>query len=194
MEAVSFLVAAGALVVIWAVISLIGGSWNVLRFIQGEDHRPSTSKAQWLLWTIVILFSYVAIYAARAQRGHFEALGEVPANVLVALGLTTATMAVAKGIAMSKRQPPATAATLGISDLRFLVQENDGSPDLSKAQMLAWTFVALSVYVLVVVNQVHGIVHDVPGSIGIPDIDGSLMALMGLGQGGYIAKKVVSPS
>jgi len=193
MEAIALVVGVIVVVFIWALLGIISGTWNIFRFVQGADHRPSTSKFQWLLWTIVVLFSYAAIYAARVERGHFEALGTVPANVLIALGLTTATMAVAQGIAARQKQPAAAAAQLTPSSLGYLVKENDGSPDLSKAQMLAWTFIALGIYLLLVSNQIQQIVADAPGSLGLPDIDGALMVLMGLGQGGYVAKKIVSP-
>ncbi len=185
-----YVIAAGFLVLLWLVYRTLSGTWNPLRVVYGADGRPSTSKLQFWLWTIVVLFSYVALYAARVKGGSFIAINEIPPNVLVALGLSVVTATAAKGITVSFLQngslvkPPATPATSGASQV---VMDDDGSPDLSKIQMLAWTIIAVGVY-LIMVN--HAIKHGPYDKL--PDIDAALMVLMGLGQGAYLGTKLVT--
>ncbi len=53
------------IVFFWPIYKAITGTWNVLKFIEGADSRPSSSKLQWFLWTVVIIFAYIAVYATR---------------------------------------------------------------------------------------------------------------------------------
>jgi hypothetical protein len=88
-----------------------------------------------------------------------------------------------------------------------LVLDDDGSPDLNKTQMLAWTFVAVGVYLLDVKNHLDIIIpytgpiscteatsasQAICKAIKLPDIDAALMVLMGLGQGAYLGTKLVT--
>jgi hypothetical protein len=54
---------------------------------------------------------------------------------------------------------------------------------------MAWTLVGIGIFLLKTLN-------DVVGSTGVsaqlPDIDGTLLALMGIGQGSYIGKKIIT--
>ena len=165
-------------------------SWNVFVLAEGADGRLSTSKFQVLLWTIVVLFGYVVVETGRFMRGNFDALDKIPPNVLIALGFTLGTATLAKGITTSfiaggrlKKEPDKQ------SGASTLVADDDGTPDLSKAQLLAWTFLALVVYVVRVCYQLR--VQHWPE---LPDIDAPLMVLMGLGQGAYIGKKLTTTS
>src|SRR5207245_79381 len=127
--------------------------------------RPSTSKFQWFLWLVVLVFSYTAIWAARAlgQIGS-QAVSDIPANVLTVLGLSSATMAVAKGVTsayvasgqLNKSDKPAAqgqsldAAKKEKESAKNLLTDDDADPDLSKTQLLAFTVIAVLVYVVAV--------------------------------------------
>src|SRR5262245_55368676 len=87
-----------ALVVLWLIGGIFAKAWNPLSLALGADGRPSTSKLQWLFWTAVVFFAYVVMYSTRTMDGIFEAISEIPQNVLIAMGLSAATMATAKGI------------------------------------------------------------------------------------------------
>jgi IPT/TIG domain len=186
-------------------------SWNVFELARGADGRPSTSKFQVLLWTIVVLYGYVVVESARFMRGEFDVLDKIPPNVLIALGFTIGTATVAKGITTAfvasgriKREPAdrpttlATTSSAGSAKTKqasdptagpgALVAEDDGRPDLSKAQLLAWTMLALIVYLVRVHYQLR------LQQPQLPDIDAPLMVLMGLGQGAYIGKKLTTTS
>ena len=59
--------------------------------MEGADGSASTSKFQWFLWLIVILFAYTALWVLRAEQGNFSALSEGPVNLLTVLGFSTGT-------------------------------------------------------------------------------------------------------
>ena len=49
------------LAVLWVIYRLATGTWNVYRIAEGYDGRTSTSKMQFLLWTIVVIPCYAAV-------------------------------------------------------------------------------------------------------------------------------------
>lgn len=188
----SFLWAFFALGIVWLVLGL-SSSWNPLKLAEGADGRYSTSKFQWLLWTVVVLFAYVLAIATRSRDGIFEAVLEIPRNVLYAMGFTVTTMATAKGVKVgyinSGRLAPTTAPK---ARLRDLVTDDAGVPDLSKVQMLLWTTLAAVLFLFRTYEAVKMYSTGDNDLSTLPDIDTTLMALMGLGQGGYLGKKIAS--
>jgi hypothetical protein len=201
----------GAVAVLWLIYGVSTGRWNPGALVTGADGRASTSKLQWLAWTVVVIFSYVAIYVARAREHQYQALDEVPRNVLIALGLSAVTMSAAKAITVSyissnKVQKTSTDAANAPTDsgqsagssASGAVNDDSGFPDLSKIQMLAWTVIAAGAYLITVGAQIGDIHRRVwehkpnTGVPGLPDIDASLMVLMGLAQGAYLGKKLVT--
>jgi hypothetical protein len=192
-----YLVGALALAALALIARLFAGSWNPTKLVEGSDKRPSTSKLQWFIWTVVVIFSYAAIYATRVRQGHYEALSEIPTNVLVALGLSAGTMTVAKGITVgyvasgkvTKEEPDPAAKKDPTTGVGGLLRDDDGDPDLSKIQMIAWTLIAAVVFLIAVVHTIA--TSTLPE---LPDIDPSLVVLMGLGEGAYLGKKLVSTS
>jgi hypothetical protein len=214
--------ALGALALLWVVYGLVTRGGNPLRLVVGDDGRPSTSKLQWFLWTVVVVFSYVSIYAARASRGYYEAVDYIPYNLLLAMGLSIGTMVAAKAITTSyvssgqvnkppvpaqpvtpaAGSPPAAAGMTpparAAAGVGAVLKDDDGAPDLSKIQLIAWTLIAIGVYLYTVFHVVPEILNLKPPLPtadkvpGLPNIDAALMVLMGLGQGAYLGKKLVT--
>jgi len=147
----SYLIALAFLGVFYIFYVVLARSWNPFKVIRGADGRPSTSKLQFWLWTIVVIFSYVALYAARVQDHLYDPIKEIPANLLIAMGFTIVTATAAKGITTSFVQngdlvkPPPSPQSSGASQV---LKEDDGSLDLSKIQMLAWTVIGIGVYLI----------------------------------------------
>jgi hypothetical protein len=213
--------------------------WNPASLVIGQDKRPSTSKFQFLLWTAVVAFAYVVVYAARALEGVYAPLDQIPPNLLTAMGFSIVTAAAAKGITVgyldagraAKPEPAVTRASAvnpaqsvaGGPVQRHggwscLITDDQGSPDLNKIQMLAWTVIAIGVYLVGLVALVHDIpaavrsMRDEQGKpvapeqlaayasehpavvsrISLPDISPALTVLMGLGQGAYLGAKLVT--
>ncbi len=180
------LIGLAAVVVLFGIIVIVTGD-NPKRLFEGQDGLSSTSKFQWLLWLVIILFAYVALWVLRAKGGDYSALPEAPANVLTVLGFSTVTAAAAKGIASAQAARPGgrPAPAAGTSGL---IQDDTGVPELAKIQMIAFTLVAIGIYVATLSHQIAS----TPVITKLPDIDKTLMVLMGLSQGGYLGKKLVS--
>ncbi|MDQ3706930.1 MAG: hypothetical protein M3437_17250 [Chloroflexota bacterium] len=175
------------LAVMWLVVSLITGTWNPIKFAMGEDNRYSISKFQLLLWTVTVLFAYIAVVYARIEQGLSGDVPNVPDNVLLALGLSGATSVVAKGIKVNNLRTGKELSTT-LNDhgpLSTLLTDDDGSLSLHKLQYLVWTFVAIGVF-LVSLDQSN--------RLTLPDIDTTLLVLSGIGAGTYLGKKLVPQS
>jgi hypothetical protein len=232
MVATAYLSAAAVLGVLYVLYRMLSGNWNPFKLIEGADGRPSTSKFQFFLWTVVVVFGYTAIYAARASKHEYGAIDDIPKNVLLAMGFSAATAVAAKGITVSyidnkkvqktsvgDAQPSSAPATAGVVPVSVpaiagaspapvlagvtpvpqpkatgpgaIFQDDEGVPDLSKVQMVAWTLIAAGMYLISMGGQINRIVDgvDLPA---MPDIDATLMVLMGLGQGAYLGKKLTT--
>jgi hypothetical protein len=196
---------------VWIVYQLVSGSWTVWKLADGQDGALSTSKLQWFVWLAVILFSYTVLWVARVSAGHYVAISDIPTNVLAVLGLSTGSAVLAKGITSSqvanghvvKPKPaaeapdppdppepgqdqagqPAPAAPRGGA-----LSDDDGVFDLGKVQMVAFTAIAVLIYLATVLHRLR----TDPVNTGLPNIDSSLLVLMGISHGGYLGKKLVS--
>ncbi len=139
----------------------------------------SKSKLQIVIWTVVTICAYAGVFAARiidpAVSADKLSLPNIPLNLLLLMGFSAVTAAGAKGIALSRVE-------------RELQSKED---ELLKTQMIVWTFVAATVYVFTVINFVtDGAYRN--ADISLPDIDGSLLVLMGVSQGAYLGNKLIS--
>jgi hypothetical protein len=177
--------------------------------ILGEDNRYSNSKFQTALWFGVLITSYLAVSWIRWQCGpHFVGSINIPNNLLLLSGMSAFTFAAAKGITTAKvnaavaagnvnAKPPAPQPNL----LRDLTH-NDGQPapggqpaspppmlDLGDTQMVVVTLLAVTVYIAVLWNFLGAIPKTT--FVSLPDVDSTILAAFGLGQGAYLAKKAV---
>lgn len=169
---------------------------KVLSVIQGQDGRLSTSKFQWFVWTIAAVGGFSALFAARALRGASAGDIGVPANILIALGFSTVTMATAKGITTAYIAGGRVDKSADKSSLKGgLLTDDDGIADLSKIQLVTWTIIAIGIWTYLVLTRLGDIAYAKnldAASASLPDIPAALMVLMGLSQGGYLGKKLVT--
>ena len=188
----------GAVVLLFGGAAFLGSKKGFSKLFEGADGISSTSKFQWLIWLVAILFAYVALWVLRAKQGNWGAIQNVPKNVLIVLGLSTLTMATAKGITSAflqsnrvskstpEQQADAAAALPG-----GILKDDGGVPELAKIQMIGFTAIAVGIFLATVIHQ---IVDSNVAHLSLPDIDTTLMVLMGISQGGYLAKKVTTTS
>jgi hypothetical protein len=195
-----FVGATVALLVIFAVYAVVSGTVQFWRVAMGVDGRASTSKFQALVWTVVVLFAYLAVLIARLHVADLTVLPAIPQNVLIALGLSLTTSVAAAGITtnrIAEGKSQRIAGGTGASGLGALVKTDAGSLDLGKSQLLVWTLVAVAIYLLstsqvVATTLAAASAADLPKTL--PDIDPTLMILTGLGQAAYLGNKFVSSS
>ncbi len=181
-----------AMALLWLLHLAVTGN-HPWKLIEGEDGRASTSKFQLWLWTAAAIFAYVVITVARVQQHTFEPIDTFPPGLLLAMGFSSATAVAAKGITSSyvssgKVAKPTASGGQSLSDL---IANDGGAPDLVKFQMLAWTFVALGIFLVSVYEHVYGPKPDLKS---LPDIDEALAVLMGIGHGTYVFNKLTLSS
>jgi hypothetical protein len=180
----AFTIAASLLLLLY-LATRVSGHGGLVR---GVDGRPSTSKAQWWIWTAVVIFGYVAVFVERWLRGNPSAGIEVPQNLLLAMGFSGATMAGAKAITGAHVARLLVNKMKTSTDVGGILSDDEGAPDLSKIQNVAFTVIAVFVYLVRLGTQGDG--HTLPEMV---DIDPSIMLLMGLSHGGYLAAKIAPP-
>jgi hypothetical protein len=186
---VPYAVGVGTVFLLWLLYkSAFGGKISSL--YEGNDGRPSTSKFQFFAWTAIVVFAYAAIYSLKLEARHFDAINEIPKNVLIAMGMSVISATAAKSITVSYISTGRIAKSTvpsGSSSFAAIFQDDAGVPDLSKVQMIAWTFIAIVTYLIAVGSKIHQRDYS-----SLPDIDSALMVLMGLGHGAYLGKKLVT--
>jgi hypothetical protein len=147
------------------------------------------------MWFSAVIVTYVsAVYLRSAESGR-EFLGgvNIPQNLLLLSGMSALTFGGAKGITTSKVQ---SAMQAGVVDPKpaaptpsfwNLVQNDTGSFDIGDFQMLIVTFLAVATYLVLVFDFLGSI--ELRRIVELPNVDTTVLAVFGLGQGAYLAKK-----
>lgn len=179
--------------------------WRPLKLIVGEDNRYSNSKFQMALWFWVLLTTYLAEITFRVSYQGWGLFGavDIPQNLLVLSGLSAITYGGAKAITTAKADAAAQAqaaapqnaaipvkTSLKPGEERFfrdLVQDDYSHFDFGDFQMVVVTLIAVSMYLILVFHSLAFIADT--KSISLPDVDTTIPASFGLGQGAYLTKK-----
>jgi hypothetical protein len=152
-------------------------------FLQSPDGRYSVSRFQVIVWTVVVLASYVYLYLFVGTSASF------PDSVWVLMGISVGSLGSAKFVASSQLRDlgggvapamPAPAGQLAGGALASMLSD-DGAPSLMRLQLLVWTIVASAIFLRQVWTT--SILWDVPSG---------LLVLMGISHGGYLLDKVAS--
>lgn len=173
---------------LWLIALAFTGNhpWDL---VQGQDGRASSSKLQLGIWTVAAIFAYVVMTVARIKNHELTPIASFPPGLLLAMGFSSSTAVAAKGITSSyvaSGRVAKTSATDGQS-VSDLVTNDGGQPDLIKFQMLAWTIVAVAIFLVSLYEHVYGPKADLTS---LPDIDETLAVLMGIGHGTYVFHKL----
>jgi hypothetical protein len=174
--------------------------------IRGHDMDPSLSVFQFLLWTFVLIFAFTGIYFVRIFGGVSDPpQGPLPVYLLAIGGISVATPIVSSLISSyrynpvqfyeegeeviettgGKIPPPSKRPSLG-----EMLREYE-KPTLSRFQMFAWTWISIGIYLSVLFSKVIETsyrVHD----LSVPDIDPTLVILMGLSQFAFLGLKTTA--
>jgi hypothetical protein len=196
---IAVLIGLAVLVLLYLLMAVLSRDWNPWKLVEGADGAASTSKFQWFLWIVVIIFAYIVLWILRAKQGDYSAIKQVPVNLLTVLGFSTGTAAAAKGITAgyvqtgrvaktTAAQKAAPAAGQAAASQGGILQDDNGVPELAKIQMTGFTVIAIGIFLATVIHQVVSN----PVITSLPDIDSSLLVLMGISQGGYLGKKLVT--
>jgi len=190
MSYLPYMVGALSLLILYIVYKATTGD-SASRLYEGADGRPSTSKFQFFLWTIVVIFSYPALYTVKLLQNppNFSPITSLPDNLLIAIGMSVVSVSAAKAITVSyvtTNRIAKSQVASGKGKFGDIFQDDSGVPDLGKVQIMAWTFIAIVSYLIAIGHNIS------TNNPELPNIDKSLMALMGLGHAAYLGKKVVT--
>jgi len=188
-------IAIGAVLVAFVVIWLLsryaqrrgvkfGGLFN------GLDNRWSTSKVSIVLWTMAILWAFLAIlirYGASVvpktvPAPYFALLGIPSAGALGAKAITNGTAAAGAKTSLST---PTNNPVAGIGQV---LSDDTGAPDLLDSQYFLFNLLLLGYFVA-------GFFHisaPVGTDLSLPALPGSLLALAGISTGTYVGKKALA--
>jgi len=187
-----------ALAVCFLLTTLL--TWgHPLRLIIGQDGRYSNSKFQMAIWFWVVVSTYLAVVYLRVSQAGWEFFGSVniPNNLLLLSGMSALTFGGAKGITTAKTNAAIAAGNANPKDpanvhenfFTDLVQNDVGAFDIGDFQMLMVTLLAVGMYFALTFNFLGTIAAT--ASASLRDIDTTILASFGLGQGAYLTKKAV---
>jgi hypothetical protein len=198
------LVGAAALLLLFCWL-VLGTGLDAL--VLGADNRYSKSKFQLVVWFSVVAVCYLSILWLRFCYSSNWLLGSVtiPTHLLMVSGLSALTFGGAKAITQNKQNQQAAAAAAdpqravklmkthntGTPSLIFdLVHDDGASADLGDFQMVFITLVAAVTYLVQFFTYLSAL--PMHAAVTIPDVDGTMLALFGLGHGAYLTKKLAS--
>jgi hypothetical protein len=166
-----------------------------IRLIIGTDNRYSNSKFQMAVWFSILVATYLATIILRLHSLGWDFWGNVniPAHLLALSGASALTYGAAKGITTSKVEAALAAGNpnpkpSGTPHFFLDLVSNDlGNFDLGDFQMLVITMLAVGMY-LVAIFHFLGTIEGLK-TVSLPDVDTTILAAFGLGQGAYLTKK-----
>ena len=165
------------------LIVIVLGMW---KFGKSLDKRWSVTQVQLILWTGVVLGSYLAL---SMSAGSF--LSNVPTYTLVLIGIASGTLAftsITNGLQGkgdgTTGDPPSDPKDEFMGG--FLATERDPKqPSLIKAQMFAWNIVAILLFVTFVGSNLYN------GNYSLPDVGATLGTIIAISNGAHVAAKPV---
>jgi len=147
-----------------------------------DDGRWSVTNIQVILWTGVILGSYLALSMA---AGSF--LADIPTNTLVLVGIASGTLAftsITNGL--QSDSAPTTQKATGDFLGGFLASEkNPAQPSLIKGQMFAWNIIAILLFVTFVGSNLYN------GNYTLPDVGATVSTILAISNGAHVATKPI---
>jgi hypothetical protein len=174
--------------------------WDILR---DENWYPSLAIFQFLLWTSVVLFSYLGIYLARLFSGSAPLLG-IPPNLFAVMGISAAVTIVNGFVSQFKygdTTPPNEASTKQVPPdtfrkrlpgYRTMIMEN-GKITLPRFQMFAWTWIGIISYLAFLFLET-GLSLGNLEHVAVPELPILFVSLMGLSQVTYQSVKATTPA
>jgi hypothetical protein len=166
------------------------------KLIVNEDNRYSNSKFQMALWFSVLVVTYLAAVFLRIPHGLIGGV-DIPKNLLLLSGMSALTFGAAKGITTNKVLEAQSKGTVdpklakGTTPSFFLdlVRDDHNLPDIGDFQMLVVTLMAVGVYLALAWHFLGSL--ELAKTVKLPDVDTTILATFGLGQGAYLTKKAV---
>jgi hypothetical protein len=169
--------------------------------IRGQDLDPSLSIFQFLLWTGVIIFAFTAVYFIRILGGvYYPPAGGIPELLLALMGISIGVPIVStiisgykytpNNVELYKETPSLIESGQELPGFHEMLNEY-GKPSLGRFQMFAWTWISIIIYLFIFFSKIFALANT-PSVLALPDIDPTLVVLMGLSQFAFLGNKAVT--
>jgi hypothetical protein len=190
------ILAFGLSLIVLFMISALAIRWRPWKFVIGADNRYSNSQCQIVLWFSAVATIYLGTLALRVIAfgwGYLGGIG-ITANIAAITGLSALSFGGAKAITMTKIEsaaqaglPPVKVPAARPNLLTDLFLNDNGVADFGDFQMILVTVAAVAIFVgqAFYTDGILAMSH----TITLPDVDSSLLAGFGIGQGAYLVKK-----
>lgn len=154
-------------------------SFLTMLLLEQENKTYSLSRAQFISWLTVIIWSYLFLYYA---RGYVEQIWAFPnlGNTVYAFLISLGTLVVAQGASIGQGVKGAGDVHPSPADLVV----HGGVLALDRVQQVLWTLIALGMFLRITVSSYTT-------ATALPDIPQELLVLMGLSSAGYLGGKLV---
>jgi hypothetical protein len=148
-------------------------------FLDRQSNSYSLSKFQVIAWTTVCVYSYVYFFLCRTFILGFSDFPQIPSSWPTLLGVSAGTTVLAAGI--TKYHGSKGSGPIHPSPADFI--SSGGLIAGERFQFFVWTLIGCVGYFVIVI-------HADPATLQkLPDIDGPILALMGVSSAGYLAGK-----
>lgn len=163
----------------------------LLRVLLDENGHASLSMFQFLMWTLLISFLYIALWFLQVLNGSTTAPPPIDSSLMTLMGISVAVPIASKGIADYKKlKPRSDGESYAEPDYASMLEEN-GQPSLLRVQMFLWTLAALAIFFGQFLASAFASGASA-GSFGLPAVDPTLLFLIGVSQTGYLGSKAYS--
>lgn len=185
----AFLISAISIIAILYIFKILSKR-TLKEIILNDKGYPTLSKFQFLLWTLVIAFTYLSlqiiIVVGTNYSGTTYLLKEPPVNLLALMGISVAVPLAAAGKTnrMKKIKKQDDSKAFGSMFLNL-----NGKLDLARLQMFLWTIIGIGIYLHTVFDEVFTLTAS--EQLFLPDVASILVFLMGLSQAAYLGQKYV---
>jgi hypothetical protein len=178
--------------------------------IKSIDEFPSLVNLQLFMWSVIIVFAFLTVYSVRFSGGvYYPPTGILPENILKILGISAVVPAASLGLNHNKYRAvhiasrgvaPGNAAAQRFAALDrswSSILLEGGSSSITRLQMFVWTWIGILIYLTVFFGYLYTLTLSSSttqfNEVSLPDIDPTLLVLMGISQGSFVAGKVASP-
>lgn len=157
--------------------------WDIML---DEDWYPSLPRFQIFVWTVIIVFAFVWITSFKLINMNML-FADIPYNLLILMGLSAGTYTVGTKLSQYGYNNPKTADLKDRKSHSFKTMLYEGDKkSLTRIQYFGWTIISIATYLVVVTITM---VYQQDIDVELPDIPGTLVFLMGIGQGAYLGSK-----
>jgi len=177
--------------------------YSFLDLARGSDGWPSLSRFQFLCWTLVVIFCFTTVALIKCLGGVLDIPGKIPENLLLLMGISVAVTPISAYVSTKKYGELSKPGDEITSDYiknekrkkkwESMLLENK-RPSLPRFQMFSWTILSILLYLAIFFSTLKELDITKLQDLSLPDIDSTLVGLMGLSQVAYVGGKSVSPS